>query len=128
MILLLDCDIPWIPSRNPPPKDARIYHIDIDPLNQQIPVSFFPAHGRWKADSFTALTQLVKYIKSDSSLLEKVRESKYIARGKEQSQKHRSRLAQIHGQINADPVMPLNAHNIGSLLRKVLPSETDFVV
>lgn len=45
MILILDCDVPWIPSLNPPPEDAKIYHIDSDPLNQQIPVSFFPAHG-----------------------------------------------------------------------------------
>lgn len=33
MILLLDCDVLWIPSRNPPPKDAKIYHIDSDLLS-----------------------------------------------------------------------------------------------
>ena len=60
VIFLLDCDVPWIPSRNPPPNCAKIYHVDCDPLNQQLPVSFFPAHGRWKAESFTALTQLVE--------------------------------------------------------------------
>jgi thiamine pyrophosphate-dependent acetolactate synthase large subunit-like protein len=34
VVFLLDCDVPWIPSRNAPPKDARIYHVDSDPLNQ----------------------------------------------------------------------------------------------
>jgi thiamine pyrophosphate-dependent acetolactate synthase large subunit-like protein len=80
MILLLDCDVPWIPSRNPPPKDAKICHIDTDPLNQQIPVSFFPAHGRWKVDSYTAVAQLVDYIKSDASITTALKNPKYEAR------------------------------------------------
>lgn len=73
MILLLDCDVHWIPSCNPPPKDAKIYHIDSDPLNQQIPVSFSPTHGRWKVDSYTAVAQLVDYIKSDASITTAIR-------------------------------------------------------
>ena len=58
-ILLLDCDVPWIPSVNPPSKKTTFYHIDSDPLNQQIPVSFFPANGRWRVESFTAPLGLV---------------------------------------------------------------------
>ncbi|PVI03646.1 thiamine pyrophosphate enzyme [Periconia macrospinosa] len=127
-ILLLDCDVPWIPSRNPPQKDAKIYHIDIDPLNQQIPVSFFPAHGRWKADSFTALSQLVTYIESDAVLSEVVKGENYRLRAEKQTQKYRSRLAHIHSQAKYNQAAPLNVHNIGHLLRKTLPESTDFVV
>lgn len=127
-ILLLDCDVPWIPSRNPPSEDTRIYHIDIDPLNQQIPVSFFPAHGRWKADSFTALSQLVNYIKADAGLSKLVKEETYAVRAKQQAQKHQSRISQIQAQINADPSSSLNAHNIGHLLRNHLPPTTDYVI
>ena len=66
-ILILDCDVPWIPGRNPPPKHAVIFEIGIDPLNRQIPVSFFPANGRWKADSMLSLVQLDEYIETDAT-------------------------------------------------------------
>ncbi|KAF2033418.1 thiamine pyrophosphate enzyme [Setomelanomma holmii] len=78
VVLLIDCDIPWIPLKNPPPADAKIYHVDVDPLNEQLRVSFFPAHGRWRADSFTALTQLVKYIDQDKALQDELEEPNQI--------------------------------------------------
>ncbi|KAK7729250.1 hypothetical protein SLS53_009315 [Cytospora paraplurivora] len=128
VILLLDCDVPWIPSRNPPPKDAKIYHVDVDPLNQQIPVSFFPAHGRWKADSFTALTQLVNYIKHDTTLTTTLQHPKYGARLKARAETHSARLANIAAQPRLAESEHLDAHNIGSLLRTTLPESTTFVV
>ncbi|OTB08338.1 hypothetical protein M426DRAFT_316963 [Hypoxylon sp. CI-4A] len=128
-IFLLDCDVPWIPSRNPPPKDAKIYHVDCDPLNQQIPVSFFPAHGRWKAESFTALTQLVNHIKKDAQLTEALQSPHYAAREKARAEAHKTRLANITSQPRLGDEEPLNAHNIGSLLKASLPEEsTTFVV
>ncbi|EFY87334.1 thiamine pyrophosphate enzyme [Metarhizium acridum CQMa 102] len=128
MVFLLDCDVPWIPSRNPPPKDARIYHVDCDPLNQQIPVSFFPAHGRWKADSFTALSQLVEHIKNDASLGKQLRDPKYVARRAAREKVHASRLAEIASQTRLNDDEPLNASNIGSLLKTSLPDSTTFVI
>ncbi|KAI1655245.1 thiamine pyrophosphate enzyme [Daldinia decipiens] len=128
VIFLLDCDVPWIPSRNPPPKDAKIYHVDSDPLNQQIPVSFFPAHGRWKADSFTVLKQLVDHINNDSSLTETLRDPKYVARGKARVEAHKARLASIASQPRLGDQEMLNGHNIGSLLKSSLPDSTTYVV
>ncbi|KAI1799075.1 thiamine pyrophosphate enzyme [Daldinia bambusicola] len=128
VVFLLDCDVPWIPSRNPPPKNAKIFHVDSDPLNQQIPVSFFPAHGRWKAESFTALTQLVNHIKSDSGLTKTLQDPKYAARGEARAEAHKTRLASIASQPRLDDQEPLNGHNIGSLLKSALPDSTTYVV
>ncbi|KAJ6515029.1 thiamine pyrophosphate enzyme [Mycena vitilis] len=128
VILLLDCDVPWIPSRNPPAKGTKIYHVDIDPLNQQIPVSFFPAHGRWKADSFTALTQLVNHIRNDVSLTATLQDPQYAARREVRAQIHSARLAEIAAQPRLDDQQSLDAHNIGSLLKSSLPDATTFVV
>lgn len=128
VVFLLDCDVPWIPSRNPPPKDAKIYHVDSDPLNQQIPVSFFPAHGRWKADSFTVLKQLVDHIKNDSSLTETLRDPKYAARGEARVEAHNARLASIASQPRLGDQETLNAYNIGSLLKSSLADSTTYVV
>lgn len=128
VIFLLDCDVPWIPSRNPPPKTAKIYHVDCDPLNQSIPVSFFPADGRWKADSYTALKQIVGYIKNDSSLIAALREPKYAARGVAQSEAHKARLAQIASSAKLEDEEALDTNNVGNLLKTLLPDSTTFVV
>ncbi|KAH8716995.1 thiamine pyrophosphate enzyme, N-terminal TPP binding domain-containing protein [Phaeosphaeriaceae sp. PMI808] len=130
VIFLLDCDIPWIPSKNRPPKSTKIYHVDIDPLNQQIRVSFFPAHGRWRADGFTALTQLVDFIKGDQKSIAILQNPIYIARGRKQAQAHKARFAIIQAQTQGclDDSEKLNGNNVGSLLRAKLPEPTTFVV
>jgi thiamine pyrophosphate-dependent acetolactate synthase large subunit-like protein len=128
VILLIDCDIPWTPSKNPPSPDAKIYHIDIDPLNEQLRVSFFPAHGRWRADSFTALTQLVEHIKGDRTLLATLLDPKYASLKDRQAKAHKARLAAIKSQVRLDDTETLNGHNVGSLMRSHLPETTRFVV
>ncbi|KAK2592300.1 hypothetical protein QQS21_009990 [Conoideocrella luteorostrata] len=127
-ILVLDCDVPWIPSQNPPAKDTKIYQVDIDPLNQNIPVSFFPAHGRWKADSFTVLTQMINHIKGDTALMSTLEEPVHISRREERAQIHRARLASIAARPRLNDNEALDVDNIGSVLKRCLPESTTFVV
>ncbi|KAF7351207.1 Thiamine pyrophosphate enzyme [Mycena sanguinolenta] len=120
VILLLDCDVPWIPSRNPPAKNARIYHVDCDPLNQQIPISFFPAHGRWKAESFTALTQLVNHIQEDAVLTAALRDPVYTARRDARAEAHQGCLADIASRLRLGDHESLDANNIAVTASQVL--------
>ena len=128
VIVLLDCDIPWIPSLNPPSEDARIYQIDCDPLNEKIPVSFFPANGRWKVNSFIALNQLVNHIQSNSALKTILQEPQVTKRRDEQIAQHQARLDEIASRAVLVKNQPLDADNIGSLLKSCLPESTTFVV
>ncbi|KAI9168066.1 Acetolactate synthase-like protein [Paramyrothecium foliicola] len=128
VIFLLDCDVPWIPARNPPPKDAKIYHVDCDPLNQHIPVSFFPAHGRWKADSHAALKQLVDHIKTNKSLATTLQDPEYEARRQAQIQAHKKRLDGIAAQVRLADNEALDANNVARLLKESLPPSATFVV
>jgi thiamine pyrophosphate-dependent acetolactate synthase large subunit-like protein len=128
VILVLDCDVPWIPSQNPPNPDAKIYHIDIDPLNAQLRTSFFPAHGRWRADSFTALSQLLEFIKTDISLVETLSHPRYTQRAHQQAERHGARMSSIHALADLSPTALLTGHNIASLLRSTLPPSTTFVI
>lgn len=57
-VLVLDSDVPWIPSKNAPSPDARIYHIDIDPLKERMPLWYIPAKRVFRADCATALRQI----------------------------------------------------------------------
>ena len=57
-ILVIDSDIPWIPQLNRPAASARILHIDIDPLKQQMPLWYIHARHAFQADAATALAQI----------------------------------------------------------------------
>ena len=62
MVLVLDSDVPWIPTVTKPSGAARIYHIDVDPLKQQMPLWYFPMQHSFRADAATALQQINAYV------------------------------------------------------------------
>ena len=43
VVLVIDCDVPWIPSRKAPAADCKIIHIGIDPLFSRYPIRGFAA-------------------------------------------------------------------------------------
>jgi len=68
VVLVLDSDIPWIPLHNRPAPDARVHHIDLDVLKEQMPLFYIPALTRAKADCATALAQLNAALARDDAL------------------------------------------------------------
>jgi acetolactate synthase I/II/III large subunit len=58
LVLVIDSDIPWIPLLNKPASSAVIYHLDVDPLKEQMPLFQLPARRVFRADAATALRQL----------------------------------------------------------------------
>ena len=44
-VLVIDSDVPWIPTVSRPGPEARIYHIDVDPLKERMPLWSIPARG-----------------------------------------------------------------------------------
>lgn len=61
-ILVLDSDVPWIQSVSRPPAEARIFHIDVDPLKEQMPLWHIDAEGVFRADAHTALDQILDWL------------------------------------------------------------------
>jgi acetolactate synthase I/II/III large subunit len=59
MVLVMDSDVPWIPTVSKPQPGAAIFHIDIDPLKAQMPLWYIPARQRFRADSVTSLEQIL---------------------------------------------------------------------
>ena len=59
-IVLLDVDVPWLPRNTGPAPDARVIHIDADPLKPTLGAWHFEAHERHQADSGVALDQLLR--------------------------------------------------------------------
>ena len=58
LVLVLDSDVPWIAAHSRPAEGADIWHIDVDPLKQQMPLWYIPARHVFRADVATALAQL----------------------------------------------------------------------
>jgi thiamine pyrophosphate-dependent acetolactate synthase large subunit-like protein len=65
VILVMDCDVPWIPTQCKPKKDAKIFHIDVDPLKQQMPLFYIDAGDRYRADSLTSIEQITSHLQSE---------------------------------------------------------------
>lgn len=55
-ILVVYCDVPWIPTQRKPKSAAKIVHIDSDPLKQQMPIFYLPAIARYRTDPKTSST------------------------------------------------------------------------
>jgi acetolactate synthase I/II/III large subunit len=72
-ILVIDSDVPWIPVISRPAEGAAIFHIDVDPLKDDMPLWYIHARHVFRADATTALRQL------NERLAEGVRDSATVA-------------------------------------------------
>ncbi|KAI1312071.1 thiamine pyrophosphate enzyme [Xylaria venustula] len=62
-ILILDCDVPWIPTQCKPKEGIKIFHIDVDPLKNMMPLAYVPAQRRYRADALTSIEQITEAAK-----------------------------------------------------------------
>ena len=63
VILVLDSDVPWIPSVNRPAAGAAIYYVDIDPLKSQMQLWDVPARQFAAANSKVAVEQIAAFVR-----------------------------------------------------------------
>lgn len=70
MVLILDCDVPWVPVHNRPKEDARIFHVDVDVLKTGIGMWDVEAEMRCRADSEVALKQIIDVVANSKPLAE----------------------------------------------------------
>lgn len=63
VILVVDIDVPYAPTQARPGPDARIIHIDIDPVKPALPMWAFPVDVLIEADSSKAIPVLSEMIR-----------------------------------------------------------------
>ncbi len=91
VVLIADCDVPYIPADVNPLPEAKVFWIDVDPLKSNIPLFAFPADLRIQADTKSALPILADCVRSALTDADR--------------QAHQDRsdiLAQLHGQRRAE--------------------------
>lgn len=127
VIVVIDCDVPWINTQCKPSKTAKIFHIDVDPLKQQMPVFYLAALSRYRADSFTAISQLNKYLTSPE-LTKQLSTETYSQRWEALATSHQKLLKTI-----SDAAKPKDDGSFGTgylchELRKIVPKDTIFAI
>jgi acetolactate synthase-1/2/3 large subunit len=57
-ILVIECDVPWLPSRTQPNRDCTVVHCGLDPLFSRYPIRGFPCDAAISASTVAALAAL----------------------------------------------------------------------
>lgn len=130
-ILLIDCDVPWVPTQCRPSESAKVIHVDVDPLKQQIPVFYVPSLATFRADSTTALKQLNEYIASNATLKQVVDSEANVSHGKrreEEYQKALQAIANLAAVPSGGDDAPLNVSYLTSQIRKGCPADTIWAI
>jgi acetolactate synthase I/II/III large subunit len=89
-ILVVDSDVPWIPTVSKPSDGAAIAIIDVDPLKQSTPLWSIKARQCYRADPATAFAQLnarLDRITIDEEAAER--------RRRDYAERHRTRQAEL---------------------------------
>ncbi|KAJ9148469.1 Acetolactate synthase catalytic subunit [Pleurostoma richardsiae] len=126
VILVLDCDVAWIPTQCTPRADAKIVHVDVDPLKSNMPLYYISAFRRYRADAETALRQLNTYVAQSPKYANLAREEPYTSRWSALAEEHQQRLAKL-AEMAAEPQDPSMSPNTSYLcaqLRQKCPKDT----
>ena len=89
-VLVIDSDVPWISAVSKPAPSATIFHIDTDPLKQQMPMWYIAARRVFRADAHTALRQINARL--DSAAID---DAAVAARMAHHAARHAARLARL---------------------------------
>lgn len=131
VILIVDCDVPWIPVVSRPSPDAHIIHVDVDPLKQQINLFHIPARQRYQADSATAFDQLNGYLDNQPELVSVLESAahKFAEWQRAQCHSHRIQSLQKMALIPSNPKdVAISSQMLISQIRSAAPVDTIFVV
>jgi acetolactate synthase-1/2/3 large subunit len=118
LVLVIDSDVPWIPTVSRPADSARIFHIDIDPLKQQMPLWYIPARHVFRADAETALHQISDAVADrhpDAALL-RSRHAHWTAL-------HEARGAALRA-LETEPASEITPEYLVACLREHIDAET----
>lgn len=126
VILVIDCDVPWIPTQCHPKEGAKIIHIDVDPLKQQMPVFYIKAIARYRADAEISVSQIISYIKSNCK--DKVTGSASDDRWKALQDFHQQRIETIAAQAEPGDDGNYGCSYLVNQVRKACPPDTIWAI
>ena len=122
VILIIDSDTPYIPRQAKPRPDARIIHISIDPIKQDMPLWVFPGDIFINADSSKALPALNEIIRQKITPEQRTR---FQARFKQiQSSNEQARDRQRASALAKANQKPISPEWVGHCVNEVVDEDT----
>ncbi|PHH83150.1 hypothetical protein CDD83_3055 [Cordyceps sp. RAO-2017] len=119
VIVVLDCDVPWIPTRCKPRPDARVFHIDVDPLKQLMPLFYVQSESRFRADALASVEQILAELRAGDAA-ETLRARDRAGEEKARRQAHASKLASIGRAAEPLPDGRFGSGHLSRVLRAAL--------
>ncbi|PVI01148.1 thiamine diphosphate-binding protein [Periconia macrospinosa] len=126
VILVLDCDVPWINTQGHPKPGAKIFHVDVDPLKQQMPVFYIKALQRYRADAYTSLSQLNEYLTANYK--EKLSSNLFTDRWIALQESHKQKLEKIAAEAKVDEKGHFATPYLAQQLKKLCPNDTIWAI
>ena len=119
--LLVDVDVPWIPSDMPGNPATWWAHIDVDAEKRNFPMWTFPGNLRLPGDSHRILSDLLAMLKARADAGFKARAAERVAKLAEEGKARRAAAAKAAG--NRGVVGEINPHFLcAALARALAPS------
>ncbi|KAJ5190621.1 uncharacterized protein N7498_009606 [Penicillium cinerascens] len=131
LILVIDCDVPWVPTQYKPSESAKIIHIDVDPLKQRIPVHYIHSMASFRADSVTSLKQINDYVASNGRLQQFIGTKENINMGQVREEdylKRRQEITDLAVMPEGGDGASLNIHYLMSQVRKGCPDDAIWAI
>jgi thiamine pyrophosphate-dependent acetolactate synthase large subunit-like protein len=128
VILVIDCDVPWINTQCKPREDAKILHLDLDPLKQQMPLYYIDALLRLRVSSELALLQIVKNLEVKLESLSQARITEFDSRWSALQSANKTNIETIAHKAEARPDGLISSAFLFAKTREVCPSDTIWVV
>lgn len=104
-------------------KGARIFHIDVDPLKEQMPLFYIAAQKRYKADAETALTQILDALEG-----KKIDTAGVKSRLQYLSERHNKRIQKLDELEGLVSKSSLTTPVLMGYFRKIIPKQSTIMI
>jgi len=128
VILVIDCDVPWINTQCKPREDAKIVHLDVDPLKQQMPLYYIDALLRLRVSSELALRQIVNDLEIKFGSLSEAKRIEFARRWSALQSAHKANIEAIAYKAESRQDVLISPAFLFAETRKACPSDTIWVV
>jgi thiamine pyrophosphate-dependent acetolactate synthase large subunit-like protein len=125
LILILDCDVPWIPSKICPSPAATIWHLDFDTRKDYMQQFDFGADYTLQVDCKSALKSICDKLDSDSR--RSTFKPEHTSSEESRQSSHAKSLGTLHDLASKRKDHTIHADLLFAALRTSLPKETIFV-
>ncbi|KAJ6188643.1 Thiamine pyrophosphate enzyme C-terminal TPP-binding [Penicillium mononematosum] len=123
VILILDCDVPWIPTAGKPRSGTKVFHLDVDPLKQQMPLFSINATRRLKVGCGIALEQINAFLGTQN-----IDRARYTLRFEERSKNYKTWRETLRTLESPSEDGVVSVPYLASRLRDCLPQDTIYVL